>query len=404
MLRYNLKLDVRESQKRKLGFPVAIFLSLNGKQKKVNLKLFFEKKDWDFKEKLPKNSKSDLLFIKKKILLLESLVLDSQYGVVFSLNDVKNKLLGQEVTEIEYTFYDFCEVYLQNLEDKGRISSKDIVQTAVDQLKLYRSEIKWKDFGYEFFDGFKNWRLKIGNSKNTIHTYLRKYRAIYNEAVKRNIIEDLQPFKGVFSNVAVKANRTKKRNLSIKSIKILEGLKCTNKADQRSVDLWLLLFYFGGQDLKDVYYLKNSQVANGRVVFMRGKLEDGYEFDLKIFPKIKERLDKYKVSGEYVFPWRKTNAGYKTFRANFRRSMLKVIEDYNTDKEDSDKLKVLPVGGNVTIKVARHTFGNLGKHLFVEPDLLRELMGHERNDVDTIYKDSYPEDVRDKWHWNIIKT
>lgn len=405
MLRYSLKLDERESQKRKLGYPVTVFLSQSGKYKKVNLKLFFEKKEWDFEKHLPKNSKSDLLFIKKKILQLDGFVLDSQYGIVSSLDEIKNKLLGFETVKVDYSFYGFCELYLKQLEDKGKESSKEIINTAVEQLKLYRPELAWGDLNYTFFDGFKTWRFKLGNSKNTIHTYLRKYRAIYNEAVKRKIIEDMQPFKDVMSDVYVKPNRTKKRYLSKESIVVLESLKGLNFADQRSLDLWLLMFYFGGQDLKDVYYLKNSQIANGRVIFRRGKLdEDGYEFDLKLFPKISERLNKYKEPGEYVFPWRKSYNGYKTFRDNFRRSMLRIIENYNSQEEidEEDKLKVLPAGGNVTIKVARHTFSNLGKRLYVEPDLLRELMGHERNDVDTIYKDFFPEEDRDKWHWKII--
>ncbi|PKH50781.1 hypothetical protein CXF68_08820 [Tenacibaculum sp. Bg11-29] len=54
------------------------------------------------------------------------------------------------------------------------------------------------------------------------------------------------------------------------------------------------------------------------------------------------------------------------------------------------------------LKVARHTFGTIGSRLFVEPDVLRALMGNERDDVDIIYKDVYPEALRDEWHLKII--
>jgi hypothetical protein len=33
---------------------------------------------------------------------------------------------------------------------------------------------------------------------------------------------------------------------------------------------------------------------------------------------------------------------------------------------------------------------------------MRELMGHERDDIDTIYKDKYPEAIRDQAHYKII--
>jgi integrase len=43
----------------------------------------------------------------------------------------------------------------------------------------------------------------------------------------------------------------------------------------------------------------------------------------------------------------------------------------------------------------RHTFATLAKFKHYDQDLIRELMGHERNDIDTIYKDKYPEVERD---------
>ena len=156
------------------------------------------------------------------------------------------------------------------------------------------------------------------------------------------------------------------------------------------------MFYFGGQSLKDLYFTRNKNVANGRIFINRLKLDDlGYEFDLKIVVKAQRIIDLYKTSGEYLFGnWRKDEVGYKTFRSGFRRSLLKIQQKYN--------LQVLPKGGNITISVARHTFGTHGKFLFIETDLLRELMGHERSDVDTIYKAKYPQDIRDTAHLKII--
>jgi hypothetical protein len=40
--------------------------------------------------------------------------------------------------------------------------------------------------------------------------------------------------------------------------------------------------------------------------------------------------------------------------------------------------------------VARHSFANRA-NLMIETDITRELMGHERDDVDNYYKDKYPE-------------
>ncbi len=67
-------------------------------------------------------------------------------------------------------------------------------------------------------------------------------------------------------------------------------------------------------------------------------------------------------------------------------------------------IEVKPLDGRLTSKVARHTFATVGSRFYIDPDMLRTLMGHERSDVDTIYKDTYPEKERDKFLNKIINT
>lgn len=44
------------------------------------------------------------------------------------------------------------------------------------------------------------------------------------------------------------------------------------------------------------------------------------------------------------------------------------------------------------------------ERLFIMEDVLREIMGHECNDVDTIYKDRYPEKIRNEAQIKITDT
>lgn len=60
------------------------------------------------------------------------------------------------------------------------------------------------------------------------------------------------------------------------------------------------------------------------------------------------------------------------------------------------------MGGNLGVKIARHTFATIGKNLLIDADILRELMGHERDNIDNYYKDKFPEKIRDEAHWKII--
>lgn len=391
-----IRLDTRKTELRKNGFPVCVFLHHKGKQKKINLGLYFFLKDWNLDKQLPKNNNTALFYIKKKKLQLEELVFNYRNKTNLDFERVKKILLDidNSINE-EASYLSFYEIYLNELLQKNKKGSYFGYKTAVDQLKKYRSEISFVELDYNLLNGFKNWRIKEGNSKSTIHTYLRKLRAVYNEAVRRKITTDQKPFSGIFNNITVKANRTKKRHLKKSDIRLLENLQLTTMHHQRAIDLFLLMFYFGGQDLKDIYYLKHSQINKNRVYFMRGKLDgNGYQFDLPIVPKAQKIIDKYKVKGEYLFGWRKDFAGYKNFRDNLRRSF-----DY---VQTAENIEVQPLGGKIRIKVARHSFATIAKGLFIDTDLLRELMGHERNDVDTIYKDKYPEKIRDEALLKII--
>ena len=394
-MKAKLYLDVRKSSLRKNGFPIVVSLNMKGKRKLVTLKHYSFDTDWDFDLQQPLKDKRLLLYVKKKRLRLDELVFESQTGVTTSLESVKRILLGQSEIVSDMTFYEFFNLFISELIEEGRSGNAAAYKTAKEQMQKFRLQVEFSEIDYSLLQDFKHSRIALGNSKNTIHTYLRKYRAVYNEAVRRKLIKDQQPFVGVFKGITVKSNRTKKKHISKDSIRLLENLVDLPIAQQRAVDLWLLQFYFAGQDLIDIYNLESNKIQHGRVFFQRGKLgEDGYQFDLKIVPKADKILNKYRVSGEFVFPWRKDYAGYITFRNNMRRS-LHVVQEKN-------KIEILPLGGKLGSKVARHTFATIGKQLFVETDLLRELMGHERNDVDTIYKDKYPEETRDAAHLKII--
>lgn len=394
-MRGSVRLDTRKNQERKNGFPLCVFLHHKGKQKKITLGLFFSLKDWDLQKQLPKKNPALILFVKKKKLLLEEIIYNYTTTRKGSLETAKKLILGGAENYNSVSFNDFYDTFLNELKEKQKNASYNIYKTAFDRLKEYRAQLDFEDIDYTLLNGFKDWRLKKGNAKNTIHTYLRKYRAVYNEAVKRDIATDKKPFAEVFKGITVKSNRTKKKSLKKEDIVKLETAENLTFAEKRSVNLFLLLFYFGGQDLKDVYYLEYKNIANNRVYFTRGKLDGaGYQFDLKIVPKAQKIIDTYAVKGKYLFKWRKDFEGYKTFRDNFRRSILKVQKKL--------EIEVQPLGGNLGVKVARHTFANIGKQLFIDTDLLRELMGHERDDVDTIYKDRYPENVRDLAHEKII--
>jgi hypothetical protein len=263
----------------------------------------------------------------------------------------------------------------------------------INQVKPFVGGVLLNDVDFNLINRFKNYNVGIGNSKNTVHQYLRTFRAIYNKGIMKYSLVDKKPFTGVFGGLKVKSYQNKKKYLTKDSVLLLEQLQLKTKA-QLYVDIWLLQFYFGGCDLIDLYYLKSIMVRKGRIYFERGKTGTGMLIDLKIHPKAEAILKKLENTTEWLIAGRKDIKGYENFRGRYAKKLIEVQQLLQID--------VMPTGGNIGSKVARHTFATMAKNLNMEPDLIRELMGHERDDVDQYYKDRFPIAVRDEALFRIV--
>jgi len=151
-----------------------------------------------------------------------------------------------------------------------------------------------------------------------------------------------------------------------------------------------------------LYFLKKNQVRKGRVRFERGKTNTGVIIDLKVHPKAQEIIDRHAVAdGEYLFAGKKEKKAYENWRGKIQSSLVALQTAQNTP-EGNKKIEVLPDGGNLAIKVARHTFANTARQLGVDDDVLRALQGHVRGGVDMFYKGQFNEKIRDAALFEII--
>jgi integrase len=327
---------------------------------------------------------------------------------ITDIEKAKNEIFKKDFSGVK--FLDFFQkliddmgVIVSGLEKKKAVKAANkikgnirVYQNVKSQFEIFGTDLTFEEIDFVNLERFKNYQLGIGNSKATINLYLRTLRAVYNKGLLFHRLPDQKPFQGLFAGLKTRAHNSKKKYLDKDAVLQLESFVFT-AAKQRTRDLWLLQFYFGGCDLIDIYYLYKKQIRRGRVVFERGKTNTGVQIDLKIHPKAQMILDKYQaIEGEWLFPWKKENESYITFRGNYQRD-LKIIQELA-------QIEVLPDSGHLGIKVARHTFANLAKKLRIDVDVIRELMGHERDDVDNFYKDRYSEEIRDQALYKIISS
>lgn len=385
------------------GYPLAVRVVHQNMRRRRNIG-FCQKEHWIEGEKTISKRHPDYDILIPIIMDLERL------GKKIVLNGCKDPDEAMErLFAIDFSQIGFMEYARKLVEEMQEMAAKmvkfdskgankilgnvKVYNNVIGQFENFAKGVSLQNLDYETLIYFKNYNISIGNSKSTVNLYLRTLRAIYNKGILMHRLSDQKPFARVFDGLKTKSYDSRKKYLDRESILKLENLNLLT-AKQKYVDLFLLQFYFGGCDLIDLYYLKERQIRKGRVVFERTKTNTGNRIDLKVHPRAQKIIDKYRSADEWLFPWNKERSSYETFRRAYQRALIYV--------QENEKIEVLPDGGHIAIKVARHSFANRAKTLMIETDITRELMGHERDDVDNYYKDKYPEKVRDLALFEII--
>lgn len=377
------------------GFPVKLIISHN---KKIRRRIigFSPKEDWEPTSQLPLPSHDDFEDLYTNILDLRKKAAKMEFQQMHDLDAAIEFFMGSPMKQL--SFYDFADQRINSLKQTGHFGNARVYEYTIDVLKLFKPNLTFKEITPTFVARFKEFKKADKVKNSTLQSYLRTIRAIYNSGVKQGQVEDIKPFDGAFKDIKVQRRRAKNHYLDEERIKLLENASFPDRRNyELAKDLVLLQFYLCGLDLYDINYLKKNQIQNGRVFVKRGKLgENAVEFDVLLPEKAKLIIERWQDPEQeiYVFDFPKGPEAYKYFRDKIYRNLQRL-------KKRMD-LKLLPKDSTFTLKVMRHSFGTLGKFKRYEEDLLRELMGHERDDVDTIYKDKYPETERDAAQLDII--
>jgi integrase len=377
------------------GFPVKIILSHDRKTRRKTI-AYAKEYEWDEHYNFPLGSHPDYEDLYDQISQVKK---KFGTGLFRDLEDFDQafELLQGSPRKQSLRFLDYGEERAKYMDQVGRKGNARAYRIALKELRKYNSTKSLQDIDRQFLEGFKQYKKSEGLKNTSVRNYLYELRAIYNNAVRAGIIEDKRPFVGLFNDLPVRKRRARNAYLEKEDIQKLEEADFSQLNYNRAKDLTLLQFYFCGADFMDVCYLRKDQIHHGRVFLKRAKLgEKGYEFDLLLHPKAEAIINKYQGKDPvYVFDWPRSEAGYRTFRVKMYRALQQVKKKL--------KIELSPKDATFTLKVMRHTFATHGKFARIEEDLLRELMGHERNDIDTVYKDKYPEAQRDRAQRSIIE-
>lgn len=393
----SLKVYLRKDKTNNKGqHPVVIQILHNRRKKIISLKHYLSPDEWDpTKELAIEKSPSK----EQKIYLLKL-----NQTITKRTGEIKQAIIELDEKGISYTvdmilshntkrysnisFYTFTEDLISRLENQGKRGNARSIKQALNVFKSYRNDkdLSFEEFNYKILIDFEESLIKKGNKTNTVFTYTRKLKAIYNKAIKEGIVkEEFYPFK----NYHIKNEKTTKRAIIKDDVSAIKNLDLSNNLElDKARDYFLFSFYTRGMTFVDIANLKVKNISSDRLTYSRSKTNQ--KFTIKLTTQCLSIIEKYNDLSDkesFLFPIILNSDGDKyTQYLNAMRLTNKKLKTIG---------KMLDLSIPLTTYVSRHSWATIAKRSGIPTAIISEGLGHETERTTQIYLDSFENQVLD---------
>ena len=377
-------------------YPLALHITQNRKSSYIFLEYSVRKEDWIDDEQRVKSSHPNSKRLNNLILKKRAEASNKTIEAEIQNDDVSVRAIKRKVKPVTgAAFAPQATLYLDRLEEAGNFN---VWAAEKPRVKIFKEfvgghDIAFSDINVGLLERFKiHLKSKRGASPRTIMNYLICIRAIYNQAIKEQVVDKkYYPF-GSEDKISIKLPESTKIGISLEDVIKLETVTLTNPTHDHARNLWLTSYYFAGMRISDVLRLRWSDFQNDRLHYTMGK--NNKVGSLKLPEKVQRILEKYehlKASpDDLVFPNLKGLDLKDTFEVKKKIAYAvnrcnKMLQEYIAP--------IAKIEGKLTTHVARHTFATLAGDK-VPLQMLQKLYRH--SDVRTtmgyqsafLYKDA----------------
>lgn len=311
----------------------------------------------------------------------------------------KKKKMGME------SFTDYMERVIAMLEEEERYGTARVYYYALRSFTLFvgGGEIFFGALNRRALKRFESHLLVALCSWNTVSTYTRALRAVYNRAVDEEIIEgDYRLFSNVFTGVTSE----KKRALPAEQMhRLLQPEAEENHAEsedllqsmpehvRRSKDLLTLMLLLQGIPFTDLVHLRKEDLknnGNGEYLLSIRRRKTGTELNITVYPEALELIERYKSnqpSSPYLLSFfdglRNARERYKAYQLLLRKLNYGLSRLSRFCRMGDTK---------ISSYTARHTWATLAKYCQIPEEIISEGLGHSSLKVTRTYLKSFEGD------------
>jgi len=366
--------------------PIVLQLIKDRKRKIITIGTAYEN-EWNFQKEIPNTKHPQYkemrsLIQNKKNEAVKAIIELDNYGKPYTVDDIAENM---DLVKHSTSFKDYSKKLIDQMEKAGQNGNARAYRDAQQAFYKFNNEhdIDLKNITTKKLMQFENKLLEKGLRINSISVYMRTIRAIYNKAIKEELInEKYYPFK----KFKIKNEKTVKRSLTKVEIKKIIDLELDSKEKELARDIFLFSFHNRGMSFIDIFYLTNSMVSNGRIEYRRKKTKQ--TFSIKLTDASKKIINYYGrgEADDFIFPVLSEEDEYKSYRIGLRllNKRLKKIGE------------ILEFNIPLTGYVVRHSWATIAKKSGISTSIISEGLGHDSELTTQIYLDSFSNDVLDK--------
>ena len=279
-------------------------------------------------------------------------------------------------------FNQCADSYIYSLREENRYPTAHVYENAVNSLTTYFNQ---PDIPFDVInkDNLRKYEQFLKDRKckpNTISTYMRAIRCIYNKGVEAENAKYIpQLFKEVYTGI----ESIKKKSIPIKDLQTLlqqppESEKL--REVQTSVNL---MFIFCGMPFADLSHLEECNIQGDTLEYQRQKT--GTPIKIQILDSAQDMILQMKSKNDvkYLFPFLSgTKSGKDAYR-EYQAALCKFNRDLNLLAIE------LGIKDHVTSYSIRHSFATSLKNRKVPIEMISELLGHRSIKTTQIYLKSF---------------
>ena len=277
----------------------------------------------------------------------------------------------------------FMKQVATGLQMEGNFGTAHVYRSSLNAIIAYhgKGDFTFNEVTPEWIKGFEIHLRGRGCSWNTVSTYLRTFRAVYNRAVDcRGAVYVPHLFRSVYTGTRADRKRALDTEDIQKVFTKLPQSPAVTSDIRRAQELFVLMFLLRGLPFVDLAYLRKSDLRDNVITYRRRKT--GRPLSVTLTSEAMAILKRYMdrdSSSPYLFPLLNSREGtkeayheYQLALRNFNRQLMLLGE-------------MLGLGDKLSSYTARHTWATTAYYCEIHPGVISEAMGHSSITVTETY-------------------